>query len=604
MTKETAFDALDQYSLDLLCVAGTDGYFKQVNPAWKKTLGYEDSYLLSIPIVDLVHADDRAATQMVLEDLAFGKKVIDFENRYKTKDGHHVWLQWRAHVSDENSDLIYAVARDVTEAKNREIRAQNDIRLLEMAETTARVGHWHLDISSGFLQWSNEVFNIYGRKPNKSHITLDDFIDAFFGEDQTRLWELIQEAIQEGKEIDTEARLLRSDGGISNVVIRAVCEKNNINAVQGLFGIIQDVTIERQHQERLRSKEEIMSMAFRATSDGIWDWDLRTDQVWFSPQWKAQLGYGDDEIINRFDSWADLVFEEDRLKVMDGIERHFRGETDRFEMVQRMRHKDGHTVFVLARAEALRDEKGQAIRLVGAHTDVTELKRLEQAKSEFTSIVSHELRTPLTAIHGAIGLLNGHYGGELSDQAKSLVQVANNNSNRLVLLVNDILDMEKLQSGRMDFDLRPIALGEFLPQAVENHQAYAKQYNVTLSYDHDGDDLSVIADSDRLMQVISNLLSNAIKFSNENDTVTIRCKQVSGKVQISIVDTGRGIAKEMQNRIFDKFIQADSSDQRSKGGTGLGLSISKAMVENMNGTISVRSELDKGSTFTATFPSA
>lgn len=604
MTKETTLEALYEYALDLLCVAGTDGYLKQVNPAWKETLGYDEDELLAQPFMNFIHAEDHASTLLALEDLSYGKKVVDFENRYKAKDGTYVWLQWRAHVKKEEPELIYAVARDVTKAKSRHMREQNDIRLLEMAEMTARVGHWHLDISSGFLQWSQEVFNIYGRKPNKAHITLDDFIDAFFGEDQARLWGLIQEAIQDGKEIDTEARLLRNDGAISNVVIRAVCEKDPVNAVQGLFGIIQDVTIERQHQERLRSKEELMSMAFRATSDGIWDWDLRTDQVWFSPQWKAQLGYGDEEILNRFDSWTDLVFEEDRLKVMDEIERHFRGETERFEMIQRMRHKDGHAVFILARAEAVRDEKGQAIRLVGAHTDVTELKRLEQAKSEFTSIVSHELRTPLTAIHGAIGLLNGHYGEELSDQAKSLVQVANNNSNRLILLVNDILDMEKLQSGRMDFDLRPIVLGEFLPQAVENHQAFAKQYKVTLSYDHAGDQLSIIGDSDRLMQVLSNLLSNAIKFSNENDTVSIRCKPVSGRVQISIVDTGRGIAKEMQRRIFDKFIQADSSDQRSKGGTGLGLSISKAMVEKMNGTISLRSELDKGSTFTVSLPSA
>jgi len=143
------------------------------------------------------------------------------------------------------------------------------------------------------------------------------------------------------------------------------------------------------------------------------------------------------------------------------MEAHINKENERFEMIQRFRHKKGHTVFILVRAYAVRDQDGRAIRIVGAHTDVTELKRLEQAKSEFTSIVSHELRTPLTAIHGAIGLLNGHYRDDLPEQAQSLVKVANNNSERLILLVNDILDMEKLQSGRMDFDLHKIALGEF-----------------------------------------------------------------------------------------------------------------------------------------------
>ncbi|MDV7338224.1 PAS domain-containing protein [Terasakiella sp. A23] len=604
MTTDTSLEALFEHAIDLLCVAGKDGYLQKVNPAWQKLLGYSEDELLSTPFLDLVHDEDLGRTINAMSALGTGQKVVDIENRYRTKSGNYVWLQWRTHTADDETGTIYAVARDITSAKNREIRAENDIRLLEMAESTARVGHWHLDTSSGFLQWSNEVFNIYGRKANKANITLDDFIDAFVGDDQNRIWQLIESAIQDGKEINTEARLLRSDGSISNVALRAVCEKTDLNVVQGLFGIIQDVTIERQHQERLRSKEELMSMAFRATSDGIWDWDLRTDQVWFSPQWKAQLGYTDDEIINRFESWADLVFEEDRIKVLEEMDKHFRGDTDRFEMVQRMRHKDGHTVFILARAEAVRNEHGQAIRMVGAHTDVTELKRLEQAKSEFTSIVSHELRTPLTAIHGAIGLLNGHFGSDLSDQAKSLVQVANNNSERLILLVNDILDMEKLQSGRMDFDLHPISLGEFLPQAVENHVSYANQFDVALDYNHEGDELSLVGDSDRLMQVMSNLLSNAIKFSNPKDSVKIRTGNHQDHVEISVIDTGRGIPKDMQHRIFEKFIQADSSDQRVKGGTGLGLAISKAMVENMNGTISLVSEVDKGSTFTVRLPTA
>jgi len=603
-TNSNTLEALFECALDLICVANSDGFFEKLSPVWTERLGWTEEELQSKPFLDFVHPDDRNATIEMAKRLFAGENIVDFENRYRTKDGTYCWLQWRARSNAKQSDTIFAIARDITDIKQQQIRTNNEIRLLELAEQTARVGHWRLDTNTGHLDWSNEVFKIYNRKPHKAKITLDDFLDAYSIEDRARMWGLIQQAIQDGSEINTELSLVHPNGKRRNIAVRAVCEKGAHNNVEGLFGILQDVTKERQRQDSLRHKEELLSIAFRATSDGIWDWDMRTDQMWYSPQWKKQLGYEEDELINRFDTWADLIFEEDRLNAMDQLEMHISGKNDRFEMIQRFRHKKGHTVFILSRAFAIRDKNGRAIRMVGAHTDVTELKRLEQAKSEFTSIVSHELRTPLTAIHGAIGLLNGHFSEGLPEQVQSLIKVANNNSERLILLINDILDMEKLQSGKMDFDLREMALGEFLPQAVENHISYAKQYNVNIDFDHDMDALAVIGDPHRLMQVMSNLLSNAVKFSNENGIVKIRAVLRNGKVSISVSDKGKGIAPEMRERIFDKFIQADSSDQRRKGGTGLGLAISKAMITNMNGTISVVSALNQGSTFTITLPHA
>lgn len=604
MTKISDPEALFKYALDLMCVAGLDGRLRSVNPAWDDTLGFDETFLLNTPFMELVHPEDQDATLQALNKLQHGLKVIDFENRVRHHQGHYVWVQWRAHLSQDDLTLFYAIGRDITHAKKKALRTENDIRLLEMAENTAHVGHWHLDTASGLLKWSNEVFNIYGRKPNKTDISLDDFLSGFIGSDRATVWAQIENAIRNGSEVKTEARLRRDDNAICHVSVRAVCEKNDHDKVVGLFGIIQDITVEKQHHESLRSKEELMSMAFRATSDGIWDWDLQTDQVWFSPQWKAQLGYTDEEINNSFESWADLICDEDRNKALDELERHFRGETPRFEMVQRLRHKEGHDVFILSRAEALRNDQGQAIRLVGAHTDITEMKQLEQAKSEFTSIVSHELRTPLTAIHGALGLLSNTMAHDLPAQAKSLVEMANNNSKRLILLVNDILDMEKLQSARMDFDLAPVALDDLLHQAIENHQAYASQYNVQLSYHAGVADAHVIADSNRLMQVLSNLLSNAIKFSNEGETVSLTTVCKKDQIIISIIDTGRGIPKSLQKKVFDKFVQADSSDQRTKGGTGLGLSIAKALIENMNGDITLKSIEGQGATFSVALPRA
>ncbi len=596
---EIALDHWFETSPDLLCVLDKNLNFRKPTPSWHMATGWDLDELCHTSLFDLIHPEDHDVLRQKLTFLLNSTMPVRFECRLVKKDGNLLWLDWSIALKEP---YLFATARNINATKQKETLAQNDIRLLELAEQTARVGHWRLDTATGLLDWSTEVFNIFGRRPNKSQITLDDFIDAFSGTHQKNMWNQIQQAMHNATEINTELVIKRDDAQRRTVAIRAVCETDDTNLVSGIFGIIQDVTEERLHQEKMRKKEELLSLAFRATSDGIWDWDLQSDQVWFSPQWKAQLGYDDDEISNHFDSWANLIFEEDRLKAMEELDAHFRGETDRFEMIQRFRHKKGHTAFILVRGYALRDEQGAAVRMIGAHTDITELKKLEQAKSEFSAIVSHELRTPLTALRGAIGLMNTHYSDQIPDKLQKLVSLANSNCERLTLLVNDILDIDKLQSGRMDFDIQPITLAPFITEVGESHTLYAKQYDVLLDWETSNESLCILADCDRLMQVMANLVSNAIKFSNKGDTVKLRSYIQNEKVALCVIDTGAGIPRDMRHKIFDKFIQADSSDQRHKGGTGLGLTIAKAMVEKMNGDISVISKEGEGSTFTVLLP--
>jgi len=216
-----SIEALFKCALDLVCVASSGRHFLKTSPSWTSLLGWTEEELLATPILDFVHPKDRDDTIVAMSDLSKGQPVIDFENRFRDKEGEYHWLQWRGHCEENNPHIVYAVAREITEAKTRELRASNDIHLLEMAEQTARVGHWHLDATTGHLHWSNEVFKIYGRKPHKSNITLDDFIDGFVGKDQKTLWSLIQQATHDGSEINTELNLLRSDGQIRIVVVRA-----------------------------------------------------------------------------------------------------------------------------------------------------------------------------------------------------------------------------------------------------------------------------------------------------------------------------------------------------------------------------------------------
>jgi len=230
-------------------------------------------------------------------------------------------------------------------------------------------------------------------------------------------------------------------------------------------------------------------------------------------------------------------------------------------------------------------------------TDVTELKRVDRMKSEFVSTVSHELRTPLTSIRGSLGLIVGGVAGELPAMAKNLVGIATNNCERLIRLINDILDSEKIESGKMRFDLQQVELQALLAQALTANEGFAGQHKVKLALDAPAEVVRVSVDSDRLIQVVTNLLSNAVKFSPPQSCVHIRLLCSDGRVRVEVADSGPGIPEEFRKRIFQKFSQADTSDTRQKGGTGLGLNISRAIVERMGGSMGFTTETGVGTVF-------
>ena len=247
-------------------------------------------------------------------------------------------------------------------------------------------------------------------------------------------------------------------------------------------------------------------------------------------------------------------------------------------------------------------ERGQVIGFYSLGADITELKRIDSMKTEFISTVSHELRTPLTSIRGSLGLIAGGVAGELPDAVKSLVAIAKNNCERLIRLINDILDSEKIESGKMRLDLQAVNMEELVQQAIAANDGFARQHGVKIQFEAPNQTLQVRVDSDRLIQVLTNLLSNAVKYSPIEGVVLVKVLRVARAVRVEVVDSGPGISEDFQDRIFQKFSQADSSDSRQKGGTGLGLNISKALINKMGGQIDFASKADAGATFFFEFP--
>jgi two-component system sensor histidine kinase VicK len=234
--------------------------------------------------------------------------------------------------------------------------------------------------------------------------------------------------------------------------------------------------------------------------------------------------------------------------------------------------------------------------------DTTERAQLERARMESVSVVSHELRTPLTSIKGSLRLLNSGALGELSEKAKPILEIADRNSDRLLAVINGILDLEKISAGKVDFHLKRTDLVPFLNDAIAMNQGYADEHGVTITLQTNLVDAWANVDAERLMQVMSNLISNAAKFSPAGGIISVSLNQHDQNLRISVRDDGPGIPARMRSSVFESFSQLDSPDGRKRTGTGLGLAISKSIVKSHDGRIDFESKLGAGSTFFVDLP--
>jgi PAS domain S-box-containing protein len=262
----------------------------------------------------------------------------------------------------------------------------------------------------------------------------------------------------------------------------------------------------------------------------------------------------------------------------------------------------GSTREAMLSVSTVRDERGRPSHVVGIFEDITRRREAERAKEEFVSVVGHELRTPLTSIRGSLGLLQSGLVGELPEDATNMVALAVANTDRLVRLVNDILDIERMDSGHLPLERTSVAAAELVRQSVQALQATAAQADVRLR--SDVEELTVCADGDRVVQTLVNLIGNAIKFSPRESCVTVAVGHGDGCARFSVEDRGRGIPADQLDSIFERFKQVDISDARQKGGSGLGLAIARGIVESHGGHLWAESVPGRGSTFCFTLPLA
>ncbi|MEO5702698.1 MAG: PAS domain S-box protein [Gammaproteobacteria bacterium] len=364
---------------------------------------------------------------------------------------------------------------------------------------------------------------------------------------------------------------------------------------QRLFvGIMSDITERQRIQEDLRLNEE--RYRFLYENNPLIYSTVNTDgQIISINQYGASyLGYTVDELIGKHE--LTLIHKDHHAFATQRFRACMSDESTPSRWELHKIRKDGSSFWAKETIRITRNAKGQQMALIVCE-DITELKEVERMKNEFISTVSHELRTPMTSILGSLGLIKGGIAGAIPAQAQTLIGIAHSNSERLVRLINDILDVEKIESGKMTFDTLPLKLMPLLEQALEANQAYGDLYNVKFMLQEGLPAVMVKSDHDRLMQVMANLLSNAVKFSPPGDTVVVAMTRQNNAIRVSISDHGAGIPEHFRDSIFQKFAQADSSDTKQTQGTGLGLSITRAIVEKLGGSIGFETETDAGTTF-------
>ncbi len=390
-------------------------------------------------------------------------------------------------------------------------------------------------------------------------------------------------------------RMLRAGKGVIWVTVLAGAIRED-GGIAGYVGIVEDITERKRATDALLESRERLGMALEGSNLALFDWDIASGEVRLSEQWQLMMGGEKLETVTTIDELQHMVHPEDREHLQQSLVPVLKGEARFYEVQHRVRNRFGEWRWILSRAKVSeRDASGKALRMTGTNADITATKEIERMKNEFISTVSHELRTPLTAIIGALGLARETARGLDADTA-NFIDMACQNSERLSALINDVLDLEKIDSGQMTLDLKPLQLRGVLEHAVRINQPYAGMHHARLIL-LPGPEFTVAADHDRLLQVLTNLISNAAKFSPENGEVEVSAERRGQAVRIAVRDHGPGIAASFRDTIFRRFERADNSDARRKGGTGLGLSICKALVERMNGEIGFESEPGQGSTF-------
>lgn len=606
-------DRIFTVSLDLLCIVGFDGTFRRVNNGFKSLLGYEEHELLNQLCLKVVHPDAHASVMAEIQKVAGGATVQNFPIPCVSRAGELKWTLWSASPLLEER-IFYTYGRDITAQKRAEEALRDREESLRAITDNLPDAVARYDINQRFAYVNPATERYFGR-PSSEIVgrSRDELALPAVEQWNTVLRRIFATGNPEIVEIEEEMA-----GATHFVEVHFAPEQNAAGKVHFVLVVKRDVTALRRAIGQWQAATERFDLAVRGSNDGIWDWNLVTNEVFYSARFKELLGYAEDEFSNELGSWRSRLRDQDWPRVEQAINDHFKS-GKLLDVESRLCTKHGHWRWFRARGHAIRDARGIPVRMAGSLSDITEIvakaeslrqakeeaEAANQAKSEFLAIMSHEIRTPMNGILGFSDLLLSTL---LTEEQRDLATTIRASGDSLTVILNDILDFSKIEAGKLEVECVPFDAIQSVRDVVNLLSFRAREKGLSLSSECDPQSPdSIHGDPARFRQVLLNLIGNAIKFTQKGHVivrVTRHGESEPGGIRVAISDTGLGISAEAKVRLFQKFMQADSSMTRRFGGTGLGLAISKRLVELMNGQIGVESELGKGSTFWVVLPVA
>ena len=541
-------------------------------------------------------AASRAILGPAFERLVATGAPYDLELAFLAPDGSErtVRTLGRAIQGDGAVVRVLGTIEDITDRRERE-RAHAELErtraLLEESQGLARIGHWHADVATELLTWSPVVFEIFGLDP-QTYVPHRTTIRQFLHPDDVAVVDAIEATTLRTGTHEVDYRLVRPDGQVLALHQLGRLERDPDTGATRVLGTLQDVTELRRTERALRDSEEVLQRVLTAARDGWWDIDLVMGEAFYSDRWWELHSYRQGELPSDPDAWRRLTHPDVVVRVEAELDAVLVSRQRRFVLSSEGLHRDGRRVPMILRGLVDYDPRGRPTRMSGSTSDVTEARQAELAKEEFVSTVSHELRTPLTSIGGALDLLEAGAGGQLAPAAAQLVEIGQRNTARLRGLIDDLLDLERLSRDDQGFRHATEQLAELVQVTIADHQPLERLHGVRFRLASPGDGDLVHIDRARIQQVLANYLSNAARFAPKGSTIEVylaAARDNPARVRVEVVDDGPGVPPQLGERVFERFVQADPTDPRSRGGTGLGLAISREIVERHGGAVGMAS---------------
>lgn len=567
-----------------MLMLGSEGEITSWSPGAERITGFAFEEIAGASFSRFFTANDvkRGRLADILRIAAAGGEYDEEQGMRIRKDGTRYLMRATYSAwSDPGGNLrgFSVIARDLTESTDSGLKYRG---LMEAAPDAMVVVNQSGEIVllnvQAEKQFGYRRDELLGQKV--TNIIPEGFAERLIADDLRSSEDALAQQIGTGIELNA----LRKDGSEFPIEIML----SPLESAEGVLitAAIRDISVRRAAEKHLGQMESRYRGLLEAAPDAMVVVNQAGEIVLLNVQAEKQFGYRRDELLGQKVTNIIPAGFAERL-VADALR------SDEDALAQQIgtgieltgRRKDGDEFPIEIMLSPLESTEGEGTLVTAAIRNISVRKHMERLKDEFVATVSHELRTPLTSISGSLGLLVGLWAGKLPEPAARLMTVAHTNSQRLVRLVNDILDIEKFEFGRVVFQLSRVDVRAIVEQAIEANRGFAEGYDVRVRLDAASSGGKVNADPDRLAQVITNLLSNAIKFSPAGGEVVVKVENRGNAVRISVRDQGAGIPADFKPHIFKKFAQADATDTRQKGGTGLGLSIAKQIIGRLGGDL-------------------